>query len=247
MKCAVIAAVCVVSLGLSDAVLSQTAMAPSETQQPVNMTLLGNLTGGSTLERYLTTLRSEFARLDGDGNGTLEQADFDLQLAVATAVMRGNFVYGIMFADLDGDGAVTEQELRQAREFMARTNGNWVGAAQSGQQSPQARLDGEIRKLMSADTDKDGRITWIEASEFAKLQPELARPKDPSGMAVAGKKLLELAAAGKASLTWPEVELAARALFHRVDSDGNGTISLDELDFVRKAVSNLRSEKAPPR
>jgi Ca2+-binding EF-hand superfamily protein len=217
------------------------AQAPA-LQPQANMHLLGRLTGGATLERYLETLRNEFTRLDADGNGTFDQADIDLQVAITSAGMRSVLAMQVMGADLDGDGAVTERELRQRLEVQWRSNGSRSQPPRPGMPGQQERIDQEVAKWMAADTNKDGRITWDELIEFAKKQP--GGRASAGYTAVSGKQLLELAPAGKTSITLAEIEVTATAFFKSVDTDNNGTISLDELDKVRKDSYRAREEAA---
>ena len=68
----------------------------------------------------------------------------------------------ILRADLDRDGVVTADELRRLLTYERRT--------QSGPSVAQA-IETEVRRLMAADKDGDGKITFAEAMGAADLQP----------------------------------------------------------------------------
>ena len=87
---------------------------------------------------------------------------------------------------------------------------------------------------MEADTDHDGRITWEEAVALFKKQ---ANPSVTYGMGATIKQVLALAPSGKSSVTLAEIEETATAFFRKVDTDNNGTISLDELQAERTRVN----------
>jgi len=55
------------------------------------------------------------------------------------------------------------------------------------------------------------------------------------------RQLLPLAGDGKTSVSLAEIEAAATAAFMAVDTDGNGTISQDELDAARSQVNRQRN------
>ena len=70
--------------------------------------------GGATLERYFARLRIEYAQLDADQDGKLTQRDVDTHALMEAAWLRVYALHSVMRFDLDGDGAVTEDEVRRA-------------------------------------------------------------------------------------------------------------------------------------
>jgi Ca2+-binding EF-hand superfamily protein len=185
-----------------------------------------------TLERYLKSLHDEFARVDADGNGVIDETDVKLHNEVAMAMQRAAGSMAIMSADLDGDGVVTEAELRQKLHYDRRSMA--IAPSRPGM-SVEEQIDTEVRRLMAADADKDGRITWAEAQAFAKNQPQYQQ-MSRWGFGAQATQLIGLAPAGKSAITWPELEAAATAFFQKADADNNGTISLDELEPVRSRI-----------
>jgi Ca2+-binding EF-hand superfamily protein len=206
--------------------MHESAAQPAPAIAP-NTYLFQHMPGGTTLERYLQVFRQDFRRLDADGNGTLDAADIDLhdQMTKASALMP--IAMRMFMADLNGDGVITEDELRRRLQYDQRlTNSPSAAIA--------ANVEQEVRKFMAADTDHDGRITWEEAIAWLRQQ---ANPAATYGMGVTVKQVLTLAPPGKSSLTLAELEDAATAFFRKVDTDSNGTISLDELETERTRVN----------
>jgi len=240
--CAAIAVACMASFVFGEA----DAQTPDQQSSP-NQFLMGRLQAGATLDRYLQGLRAELLRLDANGDGVIDSADVDLHNAIAAAVYRANAAMRFMNADLDGDGVVTEAELRLKLEYdrrMSRAPQSDVRSSGPGSssQNPDELNAQEIRNLMAADADNDGRITWNEAIEFAKKQPYYVRGAT-SGLAASARQLLPLATDGKTSVSLLDIEAAAAATFAAVDTDGNGTISLDELATARSQANRQRSEE----
>lgn len=187
---------------------------------------LAKLTGGSTLGRFVEVLQQEFRQLDANLDGELTAADADLHESIARAQMRAMSALPVLRADLDGDGMVTANELRRTLRYERRAN--------SGQTMPAAMeaIETEIRRLMAADTDHDGRISLAEAIAIAGSR---STPQVPTNQqAVQVRQMLARFSQGGARLLPADFEAAGAALFHKVDADNNGTVSLDELTEFRR-------------
>src|SRR5262249_400722 len=76
-------------------------------------------------------------------------------------------------------GFVTAAELRQKLKFQlqrARTLGGPLPPpVPGGPDDPDQRIAQEIARLMAADTDRDGRISWAEAAAFVRSPTHPAR------------------------------------------------------------------------
>jgi Ca2+-binding EF-hand superfamily protein len=212
---------------------------PSPPPMAATQYLAGWMSANITLDRYLQGLRTQFRQADADANGEISAADIALHDAVTGAMMRGMDALNIMNADLDGDGTVTEDELRQKlryNESMRDASRSAAATAavppSSSPSSADQSVEQEAARLMAADTNKDGRITWLEAIEFTKARPNYLQTA-ASGHGPAVRQLLALAPAGKDVVTLANVEAAGEALFRVIDADGNGTISQEELNAYR--------------
>ncbi len=217
------------------AAVSARAQAP---EQP-NQILLMRMSGGETLNRFLQNLRRDFANADADGNGTIDGSDIETHKLMSAATMRMGAATRTFNFDLDGDGAVTADEVRRKMRYDMRLQNN----PGFGAQSQEERIDQEVRNIMAADADNDGRVTWKEAIDHAKKQPQYAQ-LERFGIANSARQMIALAPGGKSSISWAELEAAATSFFRSVDTDGNGTISLDELDVVRRQASSAASAAA---
>ena len=198
--------------------------------------LLGRISGGATLERYLKAMRSEFARIDADADGKIDAADEAAHKAISATSFRTSMAMQTMYADLNGDGVVTADELRHKLLYDRRMMSSYTMQRGAAALSSSARVEQDVARLMGADTNKDGRVTWQEAIDFAKKQPGYDRI-NAYGLGTTTSQALALAPAGKTALTLAELEAAATAFFKSVDTDSNGTISLDELDVARRRIN----------
>jgi Ca2+-binding EF-hand superfamily protein len=215
----------VLALGLNTATAQ--GAPPTAPPSPADRYLATMLHSNLTLERYLDRLRRQFRQADADRNGTVDSADDALLAKMAAASLRAMLVATIFRADLDGDGIVTEDELRRLLTIQRQhISGPHVTEAQV-----QSQIEHELRTMMAADTDRDGRITFTEAVNSARDRPEFMRSA-PSLGGVA-KRMLVLAPQGKGAVTLSDIEPRAEALFRTVDTDSNGTVSADELKAYR--------------
>ncbi len=158
------------------------------------------LAAGMTLANYLQNLRSDFAQLDAHGDGEITPADVALHDSVTVATAVGIAAQEIMSADLDGDGAVTEDEGRRVVRYRhhmaeARARANPAFAQHPSGLSLDEQIEQEVRRMMAADTNKDGRITWAEAIAHIKSQASFAQMASFAEPGRRTRQLLALAAA----------------------------------------------------
>jgi Ca2+-binding EF-hand superfamily protein len=154
--------------------------------------------------------------------------------------MRNAVAMQIMAADLDGDGAVTVDEMRRKYRYDRRI---YAGQNHMPVASVDQQIEQQIERVMQADADKDGRITWVEAIEYAKKQPNYIRSLE-SGLVPVMRQLLMLVPDGKSAVTLADIDAAATDFFRSVDTDHNGTISIDELNGVRQALNRVLADTA---
>ena len=223
-------------------VLGEAAAQTPDRQASPNQFLASRIQSGATLPRYLQALHAELLRLDANGDGTIDSTDADIHEAIAAANYRASDATRFMNADLDGDGVVTESELRQKLQYDRRMFAAAQSAPSAVRPDPDEQIEQEMTSLMAADADKDRRITWNEAIEFTKKQEGYPQSTN-SALAASVRQLLPLATDGKTAIPLSDIESAAAAVFAAVDSDGNGTISQDEFADARSKADRARREE----
>ena len=72
------------------------------------------------LDRYLESLRNTFFVADADIDGQITQRDIDLHTVMEGIQVRTNAINMVMRYDLDGDGFVTEDEVRRGMSYDRR-------------------------------------------------------------------------------------------------------------------------------
>jgi Ca2+-binding EF-hand superfamily protein len=200
--------------------------ASSPPVMPATEYFLKHLSPNATLQSYLDRLRQEFRIADADGNDEISEADAVLHGQMTAASFRAIFIASLLRADLNNDGAVSEEELRATLRYQRRLMKPLVPPGSTDEQ----QLETQIRQIMVADTDHDGKVTIEEARNYIASRPENASFTSASGSV---RQLLALRPEGKAVLTLADFEAAAEKLFREVDTDGNGTVSADELNVYR--------------
>lgn len=187
------------------------------------------LFAGATLDRYLDQMRDDFLRLDADGDGKVTQRDANLHALMDAIQVRINAWISVMRYDLDGDGFVSEDEVRRGARYMlrmVRASGGRAGVAEE----TAGKL---VATIMALDTDHDGKVSVAEAGNLVRSgdRPTVRQ----SGLVVRVRDALTLESASGGELTLAGYEAAAEMLFRKVDTDNDGKISQPELtDYRRK-------------
>lgn len=194
---------------------------------PTIETMLMNLMRpGTTLEQYLQQRRHEFVRFDTDGDGAVTRADADFDRTRNAALMRASTIAELLQNDLNGDGVVTRNEIRQVLETrMAR-----FPVADPSLPGVQEQMEAEITKRMAADLNGDGQIDGREMLAHAKQG--LAAGAVPADAMIAA--VLALADGRTGPVTEARYLAAAEAQFRKVDADGDGTVSREEIEAHRR-------------
>ncbi|UVO27377.1 EF-hand domain-containing protein [Bradyrhizobium arachidis] len=220
----------------------QPSAAPPPLSQ-ADQTLLPQIYAGMDLNRYLDQLRNQFVQLDADGDGKLTQQDADLHALMEKIQMRTVSLTGVLRYDLDGDGAVTEDEARRGAKYdmrgqlaLSRLNASGLGIEE--------QIERLVRSVMALDADKDGKVTIAEASYTSR--PDVTRAFAGAGLSGRASDAVKLAPSGELSLA--DYQAEGEALFRKIDSDNDGKVSQQELaDYRRKPEppdAKVRSDAA---
>jgi Ca2+-binding EF-hand superfamily protein len=180
---------------------------------------------GQNLERHLENWRGSFRQADADMNGEIDETDIAIHTEAGGSAIRMAEISMFLSADLNGDGAVTEDEMRRFMRYNMRMN-----QPPAGQPNLEA-IEGAIRRLKAADADGDGRVTFAEMMKAATSSPEYAR-RLPQFTEMA-RSLMMLAPEGKKSVKLSDIEAAVESLFRTVDANGDNTLSQDEIRAYR--------------
>jgi Ca2+-binding EF-hand superfamily protein len=204
---------------------------------PALQLFLHRLRPDVTLDQYLADLLDDFFQIDADGDGKLTQHDVDLHTLMDKIQFRSIAMNLITRFDLDGDGAVTEDEVRQAKQYELRILRGRMAANQTPPASVdevmQTQIDSAVRSVMAMDADKDGKVDYSEASKFSQpgVKPGTTSYHEQSGRA---RRALTLDSESKGAVTLADYQGAGEALFRKIDSDHDGKISQHELTEYRR-------------
>jgi Ca2+-binding EF-hand superfamily protein len=197
---------------------------------------------------------SQFNELDKDKKGYLERKDVDSDL---NGYIRGLFPLG----DRNGDGKLYEDELKALLDLASKGNDSMVNLTFSDQgkglfELLDANGDGKLglRELRTAwtrlapyDRDGDGMLSLAEVPKF--YQGSAAFPvfdRSPAKSAAAKKGPLwfrKMDRNGDGDLSLREW-LGSEEDFLRLDTDGDGLISVEEAErgeaLVKKEIKELK-------
>jgi Ca2+-binding EF-hand superfamily protein len=215
--------------------------APADWAQAAQATqvLLGRLQPGATLDSFQQSLRSDFVLLDADADGRINARDVELHALMEAVQTRTQGVTFVLRYDLDGDGAVTEDEIRRMMRYELRTQLAQAGQKTSAATMSEQQINNTVQKIMALDTDKDGKVSISEAGQY----PSANGPRySGGGQSARTRQLLE--AVGTDEVTLQDYQAFGEALFRKIDGDGNGTISQQEYaDYIRSLQQTAAAKK----
>jgi len=217
----------------------------SQQTQTVQQLLLQRLPAGVTLDRYLDSMRVDFVMVDADLDGEITERDVSLHTAMEGVQARTQAMQMVMRHDLDGDGFVTDDEIRRSMTYEMRTQ---IGIAANNRvnrpQLPSAdavakQIDNMVRTIMALDTDNDGKVGLAEATKYGASGNQR---RGISGQAARARQLLTIEGASKGVLTLAEYQAAGEALFRQIDTDKDGVASQQELADYRTRAERVGCE-----
>ncbi|MCV9940616.1 EF-hand domain-containing protein [Boseaceae bacterium BT-24-1] len=185
---------------------------------------------GSTLNDVLTTSRRVFRELDANSDGALSRGDAEIHESMARANSRSDAAGRIMRYDLDGDGSVTQGEVNSRLRYDRRQRDE-----ANAQAAEQANIEAELRRVLAADTDQDGRVTWQEALNSWAAGPN-ALAQTTQGSSANIREILAFAGKSDGALNAAEFVELFTQLFQTTDTDGNGTLSQEEFARAQQQV-----------
>ncbi len=187
------------------------------------------LRGGLTLENYLAQVMSPFRSLLRDRAG-IDAAGLKAERDAITLRAEQEGVSRIIVFDLNGDGKVTEEEIRTGISAQL-PKGSRDGA------SYLAMVERQVRDVMSADTNKDG---VIDISEM-RAAGVRARSRSYSN-GTSPEDYLQLVPEG-ASLTPAILFERARATFEMIDVNKDTLLTRDEVNAALAAATPSAQEQ----
>ncbi len=144
--------------------------------------------------------------------------------------------------DLDGDGFVTEEEIRRTMRYELRSQRAQAAVRPAGNgpnplELLEKQIDLNVQRMMALDTDKDGRVSIAEAGKFSFGGDGAQRAMMPNGLSARTRQALTLDSTSKGELGQAEFQAAGEALFRKIDADNDGKISQQELADYRSQPS----------
>jgi Ca2+-binding EF-hand superfamily protein len=220
--------------GLAVALALLAVPVAGQVPDPATTALMQQLQPGATLADYTARLQQEFRQLDADSDGVLTAADADLHDAAAKTQLRAGAAMQFLRFDLDHDGIVTADEVRRAMRYEQR--------AQTRTNAEQM-IEAEVKRIMAADKNGDGKVTLEEAMDAAEAQ--MGRGYNMMyGLSTRVRQLIALSPGHDNRLALADFEALGAARFHAVDTDNNGTISQDEFNAYRRREADEARRKA---
>lgn len=224
------------SVGISAAQQPATSVAPAA---PATRWMLSRLRMNLTLEEYLKILRDDFYRFDADVDGKLTEQDVSLHALMQANRARTFSSHTVMSNDLDGDGAVTADEIWRMRAYETRLlfaqaasppkNYNGMTLEQLGKS-----IESSVRAIMALDANRDGRITYDEAVKM--YGPEVIT--EANNLSDDARAALMLNGPVYTTIDATTFLAACEFLFKRVDADNDGKISQQEWIASRKLLED---------
>ena len=184
-------------------------------------------------------LLTVFYMSNPDERGVTAQGIDNLR-RIAAAQQRSRAMEQILAYDLDGDGAVTRDEITAVMQPRARQMIHVNGVQlEPTQQQVRLQLDKLVADVLKADVDGNGVITAAEIAQDAQQQTDQASSGWRQG-ATSQYVPMTLDRDGDGAVSLAEYEAAMREQFDAIDRDRDGVISAAEIADVAMRLKEAR-------
>lgn len=221
-------------LALSGLALSDLAWAQDDPLAAIPPQVLSQLRPNVAIEQVVAQALMPIRQLDFDRNG-LDDSDIDTAAAVSRAELRANQVSRLLRYDIDGDGSVTEAEVRKVLIYQGGRR-----ASDFGQDDTELRLQKQVTEMLTLDADGNKTVTMTEMLAADPQNERAGRDFDRYRI------LVKLDPSGDGQLTVEEMESLVRTAFKLIDTDGDGVIERNEFTAQQEMIMQSRQELNMP-
>ncbi|MGD9869244.1 MAG: hypothetical protein AB7U38_14735, partial [Hyphomicrobiales bacterium] len=166
----------------------------------------------------------------GERRDSIDAKDVEYLSAAEDAQMRAQFMVRLLSRDMDADGRLSIDELRNPPTAALRVPGA----------RDRTRDKKAIRKDMTADADGDGFLSFPEILEASKKYRHQTLRTASNQL----HQMLALDPDGDGVLTAVELENIARAAFKQFDVNGNGWIDTPEASDIADLRKKQKQRQA---
>ncbi len=190
-------------------------------------------------------LEARFLSADLDGSGGITQKDIEFSQQLADAHRRVGTISSWVLWDLDGDGRVTREEvvIANGRRTAGPVRIGSIPVLPTPAQRKEA-MDRLVAKAMEADGDGDGIITFAEILNHANTRVGEITARSLDRRSSEFPSIFD--ANGDGTTERAEYMAVVERVLSRIDSDGDGTISVQEVEAhkaLRKAAQDLQRQQ----
>lgn len=227
---------------LASSMLNLSAPGSESPQNSVPNWLINLVVQGkpSTLKETQERLESLFNQ-STDGGGVASYEMFHWREAATRAQRRSMYLSSLLQKDIDGDGAITKQDLdvyyTPATKQKLQTN---VGISVTPTKEQQAEILKKVEEQdFKLDTNGDQRITFDEMLQGANRKME-GEKFSASASPIHPDKMMSLDRNLDGVVTKDEYFEEIAEAYKQVDGNGDGVISQEE---IRIALTNIMTPK----